>query len=409
MGRTIKILSTLICIGGISLISSSAFAASEEYWHINELNNLDAELRPEIEAECLGDIMCEEEKYYEFAENQGGEYAALYQFLSYGQFLISGINPSTNKISIYYSDTDFMMMDESEKVDLSEMYLFWLDDGMYHNDTREIYAYVREIKDGVPREGVHVIAAKNNIVDGSGWFTSNQEMEFSTENNLSDLRLPVHFVAVSLGSSVGLQNFDNCLNSADYAPGKECRAVFTATGRKYLPLDPVAPSSTVITEAIEENISTPEPTPEPINQPENTTTVVENTTAISENDSSGQNSDNLDISIPITEENPEQIKSIVENITKNESIKVLDATPSNVNITSVAENTTPAVETVPATTVATVPTQSTRKLDDELTNNINLKSGVKRDFPWGLILMMTVTSIILLWWFLPFSNKKSKK
>ena len=106
MGQKVPLLlSTIITLAG-GLASNSVRAINQEYWTLDEMRVLSAQLEAEADAACAeaDDPWCIEM----YMQSKGGEaYRALGNYQS-SQILISAINPSTNKIRVIFNEENLM-------------------------------------------------------------------------------------------------------------------------------------------------------------------------------------------------------------------------------------------------------------------------------------------------------------
>ena len=173
--------------------------------------------------------------------DDGKIYRALEEF-NMSNFIISSINPSSETISLYFQDEDWMMrmmgMDESRK--LTEVYAFWLEDGMIGpaKDTIDIYNYSGDVKDDIFVDGLHPLISKNEEKDGVDWFPSRTEVQFSVEGSdlVSNREGTIYFTVNANGLIIGLKDYSECINSSDYVEGMECRIMFSDSGLRYMPV-----------------------------------------------------------------------------------------------------------------------------------------------------------------------------
>ena len=244
MPKKILLLLIALSISTLSMtVPKTAFAEepSQSVWTLEEIAAFKAEVDAEDDLICAGDWTCKEDLRFGRLEGDEGKiYRALEEF-NMSDFIISSINPSSGTISLYFQDEDWMMrtmgMDESRK--LTEVYAFWLEDGMIGpaKDTIDIYNYSGDVKDGIFVDGLHPLISKNEEKDGTDWFPSRTEVQFSVEGSdlVNNREGIIYFTVNANGLIIGLKDYSECINSPDYAEGMECRIVFSHSGPLYVP------------------------------------------------------------------------------------------------------------------------------------------------------------------------------
>lgn len=245
MPKKILLLLIALSIGTLSMtVPKTALAdeSSQSVWTLEEMSALKAEVDAEDDLICAGDWMCKEDLRFGRLEGDEGKiYRALEEF-NMSDFIISSINPSSETINLYFQDEDWMMrtmgMDESRK--LTEVYAFWLEDGMIGSakDTIDIYNYSEDVKNGILVDGLHPIVSRSEEKDGVDWFPPRTEVQFSVESSdlASNKEGIIYFTVNANGLIIGLKDYSECINSPDYAEGMECRIAFSDSGPLYIPL-----------------------------------------------------------------------------------------------------------------------------------------------------------------------------
>ncbi len=247
MGKKLPLLiSTLaVAITGVSICQSlpaSAMTTTDtgrQAWSIDEMNELFHQFQAEKDSICGNNSDCRRNLDYERAESDP-KYNALHAF-SMSSLSLSAINPAENTFRLYYRDIDNMAM-EMEGIErhspLTEAYAVWLDSDFTDLDNRAI----THMQNGVHLVGMHEIYKATTASNGANWFPVETEVEFSVPDaqlELNDRNLIMLFSASESSSSLGWMYYDDCMNSANYQPGMECRLMYTEDNyHVYLPFWP---------------------------------------------------------------------------------------------------------------------------------------------------------------------------
>ena len=245
------LISLLLCASGATLSSAVHAEETLKWWSVNEMLSYKKQVDEETDAICHGDQECELSLYYERIESNDETYMALDSFMG-SSFIVSSINPSKNSISLVFQAEDPMLkrMGINKLRNLTEAYLFWLDDGMIGpaKDTVDIYNYSETVKSQVFTPGVHALLSKNTEIDGENWLPTDTEIEYSALSD--DLNANqegiIYFTVNASGSIIGLKDYSDCIHSPNYEDGMECRLMFNSQGSyAYIPIAPELPEIAV--------------------------------------------------------------------------------------------------------------------------------------------------------------------
>lgn len=365
MSKKILLLLIAVSVSTLSMtVPKTAFAEepTQSVWTLEKMAAFKAEVDAEDDLICAGDWMCKEDlRLGRLEGDEGRIYRALEEF-NMSSFIISSINPSSETISLYFQDEDWMMgmmgMDESRK--LTEVYAFWLEDGMIGpaKDTIDIYNYSGDVKDGIFVDGLHPLISKNEEKDGVDWFPFRTEMQFSVEGSdlVSNREGIIYFTVNANGLIIGLKDYSECINSPDYVEGMECRIMFSDSGLRYMPF-----SSGAANLLADNPVSDLEPYP--IEEQLGFGNANTNTNTDTDTDT---------------------------NVSANVDVDTDDKTVSTVT----GHNIVGSGIKAPDTGAYTYPAEACSK-------EINM--------PWWLIVAILAGNALLIWWFMPSRQKSAKK
>lgn len=374
MTKKLPLLAPLILTLTIStlatIVPTPTFAAepTETRWSLAEIAALKAQVDTEDELACGDDPECREDRLMERLNSGDNMYWAVEE-LSMSNFIVSSINPSAETISLYFQEEDYMLkrMGIDEPRHLSELYMFWLEDGMIGpaKDTIDIYNYSEDVKNDISVSGMHPLISKNEAKDGENWLPPRTEAQYSVAgSNLVDNREGIlYFTVNASGLIIGLKDYSECINSPDYIDGMECRIMFNESGYySYVPMLP----------AVAE-VSTEDPTPASTDAPSTgPTTVPEPTSEPIAPDPS-----------PILPEEPGK-GATEEDPTAAPSIESSDIADNAVDIIAPKSPDTGA-EVYPGATY-----------------------GREIELPWWIVALITTGIVLLVWWFVPNHSKLHK-
>ncbi|MBR3248436.1 hypothetical protein IKF89_00150 [Candidatus Saccharibacteria bacterium] len=247
MGKRLPLLipTLAVAITGVSIYQSlpaSAMTTTDtgrQAWSIDEMNELFHQFQAEKDNICGNDSDCRRNLDYERAESDP-KYNALHAF-SMSSLSLSAINPAENTFRLYYRDIDNMAM-EMEGIErhspLTEAYAVWLDSDFTDRDNKAI----THMQNDVHLAGMHEIYKATTALNGANWFPVETEVEIFVPDahlELNDRGLIMLFGASESSSSLGWMHYDDCINSANYQPGMECRLMYTEDNyHVYLPFWP---------------------------------------------------------------------------------------------------------------------------------------------------------------------------
>lgn len=204
--------------------------AGGEYWYIPETLEFTAETDALIEEACEGNSnysYCRTRQAIKFLGTYGNKYQAVWQ-LKHQNFTLSAVNPYRGTIRIYYNG--FNSQSEQEKADISELYLYWVEEGTLDPQTNYTLAdvYVEQMRAGTTVDGVHPILVKNENESES--IITGEETRFvvSSDDLVFNMRRKIFFTLINtVGDEYfGVFNYGNCMSSISRDDGKECRGAY---------------------------------------------------------------------------------------------------------------------------------------------------------------------------------------
>ena len=235
------LISTLMFLAaGFSGIPKEASALVEKdgvkYWTFEEMLELDAEVNREKLEVCGADNYdCE----WDFDMNlmeRGGQYL-VYDMFNFQQMFMTAVNPAKNTIKFFYRDEDKMMrmFGIDEKYPLEEFIVFWTDDEIEKSYPGELLRgfrhYIEPMLNGESVDDLHPIFFGNVELNGENWFEPNKELEFTivSDDTKDNTKGFFYQMGKSNGTFSGRIYYSDCINSADYEDGMECRLFFGGT------------------------------------------------------------------------------------------------------------------------------------------------------------------------------------
>ena len=373
------------------------------YWTISEMMEFKETIDKEIQDICGDDYHCEDDTRYEYYR-RGGKYRALEVADMVGGFMVTNINPALEKITIRYTSLEDIWFRHSgiEPIheDIISLYMVWIDEGVGDPfvDTRFMYNYAERLEAGEDIPGVHVVLAKNNSKDGTGWLEEGKETEFSIAGsdivNMNPSGRIYHKLGGNIGMSIsiGTTFLSECLDSPDYELGMDCRLVIGDDGSySYIPMKVATSAPTpkdpdnlqriddqimqdilndLYGEDPEPDMPTPESEPEPTEKPEELTT---------------EPTDEPELNLEPTPE-PELILIPEPIISEPAPVQIQGKLPT-------------------LTTSITVTAPDTGASTDDKNRALEM--------PWWIAALIISGGILLVWWFMPTRltkfQKKSKK
>ena len=413
MGKKFTTLISTLALAASSLATvispPPAFATGEseisldDYWSFSEILELKTELETAARENCGEDYECRVE--YRRQEIRS-RYQEDLRYLLVGQiidanFLVTGINPTTETVTIYYNDEnmeDWEFTREESRSHLKELYLAWAEAGypdmrnsrVSFNDGsgRSGPIYAANANNGTTTDKVHLVFA-HKISDGNPadtWFEYGKEntLNVAGSNLINDTKRMLHFSVYAYEgfSAVGAVPYDEF--AANYQPGMEYKLMYDknnlfehlvpqyAKGEE--PSTPEEPS-------ILEEPSTPEEPTEPTEE-------------------------------PITPEKPAEPTG--ESISSKESEK----TAFTIRVDKISTSDLGVLITSDTNTKST-PIEKTTSTEEKGQNDniteLPLSGGIgsqnyneeEHAFPWWIIVFIFSGIVLTLWWFIPI--KKYKK
>ena len=266
---SLSILSAFWLVG--SLVPNFASAASSDtYWTLEEMQKLNTEVTAEIKTACddTEDFMCADSYLWRKASSDPA-YSALMNYRAYN-VMISAANPGRQTLKLYY-DLQSLPTWETSDPTLSDLYVAQFEEGHFEGG---FYLFLER---GEEAPYTNILLNKRKSVDDSDWLPFYTEVEFDTlglsaSADMSSILMLFYRTVSNISYSFDFP-LESCLTSPDYQPGMECRAVFSASGRFYLPFA-VETETEVETEVEAEPETEPEITPEaePETEPEESET-----------------------------------------------------------------------------------------------------------------------------------------
>lgn len=234
MGKKIPLLiSTLtLCASGFSSVATSATDYSPTAWTYEEMAALNAEIEPEIAANCdEDDPMCRDS--YIDTNKSGDIYRALNHYREHG-LTVTAINPYNQTIRIA-QDADVLSANFSpQKLTINDLYITQTEEGYYPNTS------VWAMKEGnaVDLEHIKILFTKNDAA-GETWLTHAKELEVTVSNlTINEAYSPEIRVSYLLSNLLTAQSdyfdFSGCLTSL--TEGMECQIRYQADTIAYVPV-----------------------------------------------------------------------------------------------------------------------------------------------------------------------------
>ncbi len=390
-----SILISTLLMAGCSLVPLPASAAIERngrtYWTFEETWELKDAIDADAAAICEYDYGCELD--YRFSLLDQPEYRMMGAMMFPSMVYMTAINPKKETIKFFYNgagDWTTQVLTMDKQFPLQEFTTFWVEDEelnyLIQNDARKTRYHADLILSDSAAEGITPLFYGSVERNGENWFEPNKEIEISVAGSgLARNRSGFfHQIGISDGTFVGTINYSDCLKSPDYRDGMECRLMFAEDGGIwYLPFETEDKTEVETPESVPE-VSEPEPLVSEVPEPE----------AIPE---------------------PESPKSTPESIPEIASISepVLESTPR----IAFASESTPELASEPEP-VSEPELDSASALTPELDDeddilvpftSIPQDDDHSLDFPWWLAVILLVGDAILVWWFAPIGQGKSKK
>ncbi len=431
---SLSILSAFWLVG--SLVPNFASAASSDtYWTLEEMQKLNAEVTAEIKTACADteDFMCADSYLWRKASSDPA-YSALMNYRAYN-VMISAANPERQTLKLYY-DLQSLPTWETSDPTLSDLYVAQFEEGHFEGG---FYLFLER---GEEAPYTNILLNKRKSVDDSDWLPFYTEVEFdapglSASADMSSILMLFYRTVSNISYSFDFP-LESCLTSPDYQPGMECRAVFSASRRFYLPFA-VETEAEVETEVEVEPEVEPEITPEveQETEPEESETKPEIEQEVETEPEVEPEPEQSDLEPGNTDdvENAETTDSSASKITEKTEVERA-ATPSD--ITAAATKTTTSTPLATSATVATSAPQADTLADtnqpalaSDTTTDASSQSDATADvsqpsqtatdlprlggnceqgstFPWWFIMLVLACDAVIMWFFWPKREKTQK-
>ena len=420
---TIPILVFASLAGSFLELSPPAAKATTEaersYWTFGELLVLEKEISAAAEASCGGDTNCEGSYFEQLVWDHYEDdlrYMLVNSFKN-NHLQITSINPTAEKVSIYYRDKNYPSWEfgeGNEHVNLTGLYMAWADDLAFSNssyyyptaDGKMGLQYVVDIDNGEMSEGTHkVFAHTTSSGDTSGWLKKGEEsiLDASGSGLSEDSNHRLYFSYYSDDDSTISGTIIYGDYSSEYEPGMEYRLVYDKAGL-YAYWRPQWPSDDLPTVTLPEPAEPTEPTePEapsesidPID-PNNSSDSVEQTGLIDQTNPVETENEKEAISTIISRV-PEESASIAntESAIGTSTIRLLESSQEYIEtVQNAPENTQETIDSNIAKTndYVEVPLAANNSQDEHV-------------FPWWIIVFGLSGIFLFLWWFIPVRRKK---
>ena len=369
--KKLLLLSSTFSLVFMGLVFSSSPPASAKevkdginYWSLTEMADFKTAIDAEDEIVCADDYACREDLHFRRLDT-GGQYWALEVF-EMERFIVSSINPSTDTIKLYYQDEDKMLSriyGYPMQIGVKDFYLLWVEEGLGDPFSQggwlmygQRYPYFLGDKETV-EAATHILIDENQTTSGYGWFTPNEEREYSVAGgNLANNTTHAFYFSLlgtDNGRMDGIRDYSSCFEaSLGYQDGMECKIMFGEDGMTtYLP-----------TGSPREEVG-------------------------SSNDTS-----------PLTD-------PIIEPVADTNS---LDQSPTSQTGTETATVSTETIASSNETTIsnAEITTPNTGENGHEFSNPDY--SSDNPSFPWWLGMILTLSLATLIWLFWPSTSKTPK-
>lgn len=374
------LLSSILTLGlmGLFTLSSPSASAKEikdgiSYWSVTEMADFKTALDAEAQVICEDDYECRENLHYKRLD-LGGQYMALEVF-EMERFIVSSINPDAEIIKLYYQDEDKMLSriyGYPVQIGVKDFYLLWVEESIGNPIEQggwlmygQRYPYFLGEKSAV-EAATHILVDENQTTSGYGWFTPNEEREYSVAGSqlINDTAHMLYFslLGTDNGRMDGLRDYSSCFEpSLGYQIGMECKAMFGEDGMiAYFPTG--TPRETVVQD---DNNQTPDDT--------NIATTSDDSSNSSSNDDSN-------------------------NVATVNDIETSATTPVETSSSPIPES----IKATPPSTAITTP--DTGENGHEFTET---DQGSKPEFPWWLGIIFASGLAVLIWLFWPSKQKKA--
>ncbi len=384
---SLSILSVCWLIG--SLVPNFASAtSSEEYWTLEEMQELNTKVQAEIKTACADtdDFMCADSYLWSKADSDP-IYRALMNYRT-EYLMLTAFNPERETLKLFY-DTQSIPAWESSDPTLSDLYIAQFEKGYFEGG---FYIFLER---GQEVPGTNILLNKRKSLDNSDWLPFYTEVEFAAPglSAASSMRpeILLFYRTVSNVSYVLQFNIQSCLTSPDYQPGMECRAVFGASRTFYLPFavetgpEPEPEIETEVETKTETELE-PEESESPESEPE-----LEPETSETEPEQ------------PTTEPNTEASDNpSASEIAENTEV---ERASTNQPVLAASTTTTNATDETGANDATATPLHTNNTADlPQLGGNCEQGST----FPWWFIILVVACDAVIMWFFWPKREKTPK-
>lgn len=380
------------------------------YWSFREMLDFESEFDAVASVHCGEDYRCRDDFLFESLESlsEGDVNRVKYMNLDYiknSRFLVTSINPTLGKLSVYYRDEDAMLrrMGIDERGTLNELYLAWVDPeeaGLSETEWLEHGAPLRQavidMQDGLaPRAGSHEVFRGDVTTLGEGWLTPHTEVTLDmlpgNEITRDERHMMEQLMVSSNGNMIGAFEYNTCFNG-DYREGMECRLMYDSDGQRvYLPFEPESEAEPTDGGSMPTDESTS--VDEPISTNESTS--ADDPTSTNEATSAGAQPALVPSAEVAYSDDMDSPREVAETVISTSAYGVLNE-----------HSTAPENQSAPTPT-GTDATKSASLSDDgyiEVPTAAN--SADSTSFPWWLIALLATGGILIVWWILP--SRKSK-
>lgn len=357
----------------VNATSTTLLPGDETWWSIKELATYYNQKNAEREARCYDDIACHDEALNN--DLMDAEYAAGRAVFYINRFAIASVNRETSDIEVYYNNDDLDVSKHNpgwRDSDLKTLFIGW-----FEENPNQLFALSDSELLNSNGVGQHTLISQSN---SSGILPSQTFIPIGFDNDLAENHTGL--IGYAVGSTFyrgrELLDLSMCLNDPNWV---SCDLYVSSSGEaKYyvtVDLEDVGPDLLPEIDEPHNPIDDPfvEPTIEPEPEPTQPEPTPENTITIPSN---------LEISqIATPSEAPAEV--IATTITETAT-----ETP-----TKLAPN-------------STEKGNETSSVDIPLTSNTienTTKKCAKHEFPWWFIVLVLAGDAIIIWFFMPKSQK----
>ncbi len=375
-----------------------------EYWYVPETLARYNEIEEAVAASCAKSRTyeaCTSNKRVMYLVNGGKREQAVWS-LKNQYFVITAINPMRSTMRVYYTGLDTAAA--SGRSNISELYLYWLEDDKITPQLSYTMAnfYTEKIKNSQYEKGLHVILAKNEPqTEGNEWLKIGEEVRLVLSPDVleGNTKKQVFYTVVNDNGSVssGFYEYGACVNSDEFGEGMECKGAFYVTDVSHSYLLKAFPEAEEDKDLPlrQENASL-NPDDKIIQEDDNNNfkdIINEEATSNSDNDIAN---DTIEFQEGPSEEPSENIP---DNLLEEKLEEINEILEQKVEISTENTSSQP-VEIKNSLDLESIPLKSpnTGELTEE---NIEAKSQ-------ELIILIVVSLIFISWWIIPINKKKKQ-